>query len=136
MPLFAVGDSDKQVTTVPHRDDFKRWIDRLDKSEQQAIRDELDRLIDRKVESGEDIVTSSWMPSELCPNGGDDWDGTPFQVIWDKACLQSWDQTAQCFGLFVWERMMDRAEAWHFMRCELDGDAIGGMTYFRCQQDH
>ena len=136
MPLFAVGDSDNQVTTVPHQADFNLWMNRLGDGKRQAICDELDRLIDDKVESGTDIVTSSWLPNEMSPNGSGDWEGTPFQAIWETACLQSWEGTGYCFGPFLWERMMRRPEAWHFMKCELDGNAIAGMTYFRCRQVH
>lgn len=134
--LYRVGESSNPVTSVPHAPDFNRWKGRLASVELKAIEGELDNLITAKISSGEDIVTAGWLPGELCPNGSHDWAGTPFESIYDKACRGSWGQTAMCFGLFVWERIMKREEAWHFMRCELDGEPISSMTYFRCTQSH
>ena len=130
MPLFALNDDSNPVTSVPHQAEFDKWKGALTPAERQAIHNEFDRLFNAKLTSGEDIVTSSWLPDELCPGGGQDWDGTPFQVIYDKACRQSWQQTGWCFGLFLWEYMMQRPENWHFMKCELDGVPIAGTTYF------
>jgi hypothetical protein len=134
MSLHAVGEDDA-VTNIPHQAQFQAWKNRLSAAERQAINDRLGQNIDGKIANGEGVVTSSWLPKELCPSG-DNWDGTPFQVIYDKACGASWMATGQCFGLFVWEHMMNRPEKWHFMKCELDGVPIAGTTYFRCQQQH
>jgi hypothetical protein len=134
MSLHAVGD-DSAVTKIPHHAQFQAWKNRLSAGELQAIDVRLGQNIDEKIASGEKIVTSSWLPKDLCP-GGDDWHGTPFQIIYDKACGSSWIATGQCFGLFVWEHMMNRPEKWHFMKCELDSVPIAGTTYFRCEQQH
>ena len=135
MSLFVVGEGDDEVSGVPHKLQFDQWKAALSAAELAAIDQALDTLISEKVSAGKDIVTSSWLPKELCPGGGHDWDGTPFMVIWEKACRRSWSQTGQCFGLFLWEHMMNRPERWHFMKCELDGVPIAGTTYFRCTQN-
>jgi len=136
MPLFTVNDSSNPITVVPHASDFAKWKNALTPAEQQAIHSELDRLIRSKMSEGEDIVTAGWLPSELCPNGSHDWSQTPFEVIYFKSCNQSWQQTGWCFGLFLWEHMMNRPEDWHFMECELNGAPIESMTYFRCKTPH
>jgi hypothetical protein len=130
MPLFVVGD-DREITNVPHETEFSVWKNRLTPGDREAISDEFDRLIDEKLQNGTDILTSSWLPDELSPNGGQDWDGTPFQAIWDRACRQDWTATGWCFGLLLWEHMMNRPETWYCMKCELDGNPIGGTTYFQ-----
>jgi hypothetical protein len=127
MPLFSI-DGD-EMTRVPHDDQFNDWKSRLSTSEIDAIHNEFDALIDRKLSSGEEILTSSWMPKELCHGDGQEWDGTPFQVIWEKACRQNWDHTGWCFGLFLWEHMMNRDEDWCFYKS--GDDEIRGTTYFR-----
>lgn len=134
MSLHVVGE-DGAVTRIPHLDRFTAWKKRLSAAELQAIDERLRKSIDAKITGGEEIVTSSWLPKELCPSG-DDWQGTPFQVIYDKACGSSWIATGQCFGLFLWEHLMNRSEKWHFMKCEVDGMPIAGTTYFRCRQHH
>jgi hypothetical protein len=135
MPLFAVNEDTHPITRIPHRAEFDRWRLALTLAEQQAIDDELDRRIRAKMATNEDIVTAGWLPSEF-PNGSDDWSQTPFEVIYFKACRHSRQQTAQCFGLFVWAHMMNRPENWHFMECELDDVPIESMTYFRCKRQH
>ncbi|MBI4500037.1 MAG: hypothetical protein HY700_02640 [Gemmatimonadetes bacterium] len=51
--LIAV-DTGKEVTWIPHRADYERWISRLTTKELDAIRDELTR----RITSGE-VHTSS-----------------------------------------------------------------------------
>lgn len=101
------------------RGSFDIWRSRLTEQECQAIMTRLDEMI----ETGE-IHTSSWMP-------GSDWTGTPFQAIYEKACRENSEQAAQCFGLFVWQAVMNRPERWACGRYEKDGVPIRGMTYFR-----
>lgn len=127
MPLFSI-DGD-EMTTVPHEDQFEGWKSRLTAQEIDAIHNEFDGLINRKLSSAEEILTSSWMPKELCHDDGHEWYGTPFFVIWEKSCRQNWEQTGWCFGLFLWEHMMNRDEDWCFYKS--GDDEIRGTTYFR-----
>jgi hypothetical protein len=76
--------------------------------------------------STHDIHTSSWIP-------GSDWTGTVFLPIWEKACLKNVSEAAKCFGLILWEVMMERPEAWSFGRYKLNEVPIEGMTYFRIE---
>jgi len=74
--------------------------------------------------SGAEVHTSSWMP-------GSNWVGTEFQPIWEKACQKNVVSAAKCFGLILWEVMMEHPEAWSFGRYKLNEIPIEGMTYFR-----
>lgn len=112
-------DSGKTITKVPYEGDFKRYLSRLDQAEIAAIRTTLAGMIE-----GQEIATAGWMP-------GSDWTGTVFQPIYDKAARRSYAQAAQCFGLFVWEAMMDHPEDWTSGRFYKDGEEIGSRTYFR-----
>lgn len=114
-------ETNEPIDDIPpsRRQNFDIWRSRLTEQESQAIMTRLDDMI----ETG-DIHTSSWMP-------GSDWTDTPFQVIYEKACRQNFDQAAMCFGLFVWLAFINRPERWASGRYEKDGAPIGGMTYFR-----
>jgi hypothetical protein len=116
--LYSIDRGDI-VRSVPHADTFKLWKSRLNATEIKAVKFELNRRVD-----GGEIHTSSWMP-------GRDWTGTVFQPIWEKACLKNVDEAAKCFGLFLWEVMMERPETWAFGRYKLNEIKIEGMTYFR-----
>ncbi len=105
------------VTTVPHETEYRAWISNLSDKDLAGIRKQLTRMI-----TDSDIHTSSWMP-------GEDWTGTPFEPIYETACGQSFQKAGWCFGLILWELMMEREEAWCFIK---DPDReILGTTYFR-----
>ena len=116
--LYSLGQM-KKITAVPHAAEFKVWTSRLSPQDLKAIKDELNK----RVNKGE-VHTSSWMP-------GHNWAGTPFLPIWEKACLKNVDAAAKCFGLILWQVMMDRPEAWTFGRYALKDIKIEGMTYFQ-----
>ena len=109
----------QQVTAVPHEREFRVWTLRLSSAEMKAIKGELNRRVD-----GGEVHTSSWMP-------GADWTGTVFQPIWEKACLKNVEAAAKCFGLILWQVMMERPEFWSFGRYKLRDLPIEGLTYFR-----
>jgi len=73
---------------------------------------------------GDEIHTSSWMP-------GSNWSGTVFDPIYRIACQQDESAAGMCFGLMLWEVLMQREDVWGFGRYEKDGVPIEGMTYFR-----
>jgi hypothetical protein len=111
--------SGKRLTKVPYGAEFQSFMSRLTAEEIQAIKDALNAMID-----GDEIHTAGWMP-------GNDWRGTPFQAIYEKAARHSHSAAAQCFGLMVWEVFMERPEKWTSGRFEKDGEEIGSRTYFR-----
>jgi len=112
-------DTSSKVGKVPHEQEYRTWLGRMTAEEIETIRAEIERRID-----GKEIDTSSWIP-------GNDWSGTPFMPIYEKACLLNEEQAAMCFGLMLWETLMEREEWWGFGRYSLGGVDIGGMTYFR-----
>jgi hypothetical protein len=114
----------KRISQVPFRDQFAAWKDKLSSNEIADIKAEINAKIEA---AGREIITTSWMP-------GADWSGTPFDPIYWKATRQSVEQAAQCFGLFVWEVIMERPEIWTSEHFEKDGEPIGGRTYFRLDE--
>lgn len=116
--LYSV-DSETYITKVPHQQKFTIWTARLSAAELAGIRHELQHIF-----GASEINTSSWLP-------GDDWMGTPWEPIYDKACRQDEEAAAKCFGLFVWEAVMHDKDSWSFGRYEKDGVPIEGITYFK-----
>ena len=110
--LVSVDDPTRPITRIPHEREFKQWTKRLTPGEYDSIIKE----IDCKIDSGE-VHTSSWMP-------GGNWAGTPFENIYEIACMENPAAAAECFGIFVWVVMMKRSEKWSFGRYENDGMPI------------
>lgn len=119
--LYSV-DSDKPVSRIPHARDYRMWKSRMSAFEIEAIFEALNARFDVN-----EIETSSWIP-------GADWTGTVFEPIYDKACNRNPNAAALCFGLMVWEALMNHSASWGFGRYEKDGVPIRGMTYFRLQR--
>lgn len=98
---------------------YQRILDRLSTQEIQNIRDALDTMI-----AGDSIFTAGWMP-------GNDWRGTPYQAIYEKAANGSQATSGLMFGLMVWEAFERHQEDWYTGRFELNGVEIGSRTYWR-----
>src|SRR5437762_2268371 len=111
----------KRMTSVPHRDDFDRVLKQLGPERMQQARDALDEVIDDLPPSpgtGLRVFNSSYIASNLSP-----WSGG-LKHLYDVACELLGesadeqvieDRAALIFGLFVWERLMDRSgERWVF----------------------
>jgi hypothetical protein len=130
MALFAVGERQTPVTTIPHQLLFNGWKSRLQRLEIQAINLKFDRLV-RTTKNGE-ICAVRWLPCEISPLGHSDWDGSPFMKIWTKACEGDRDRTCWCFALLLWEHMMNRPEAWHFQMRDLDHVPMAATKYHCC----
>ena len=112
-------DKDKIIDTIPYERQYRVWRNCLSPVELEAIKKELNRRVDKAG-----IHTSSWMP-------GSNWIGTVFQPIWQTACQKNQDAAAKCFGLILWEVMMDRPEYWSFGHYKLNDVPIQGLTYFQ-----
>src|SRR3954454_25085175 len=102
--LYSIDDPDTPITKVPHRRDYDVWKHRLSPPKLAKIIRKLNTMID-----GDEVHTSSWMP-------GRNWIGTAFQPIWEKACLKNDEAAAKCFGLILWEVMMEHPEDWSFRK--------------------
>ena len=117
--LVSIDAPDKPITRIPHLKEFKSSTSHMSQEEYKAVIQTLNDKID-----GGEVHTSSWMP-------GGNWQGTPFQTIYEKACGHNVAAAGECFGIFVWITMMNRPEKWSFGRYEKDGAAIKGITYFQ-----
>src|SRR3954463_12657614 len=118
MTLYAAADRTRPITAVPNRLLLSGWKGRLQSLELRAIGVELERLIRSK--QGGEIRTASWLPSKLSLHGRFDWAQSPLVHIWEKACQRDSKQTCWCFGLLLWEHMMNRPEAWRVERANFD----------------
>lgn len=111
--------NNKEVTYVPHKKEYDVWISRLSSEQIQYIKDEILRRI-----SGEEVKTAGWIP-------GSDWRETPFQPIYEIACRSNEKAAGKCFGLLVWETLMEHEDYWGFGKYELNNLPIESMTYFK-----
>ena len=109
----------KNVTKIPHKEDYDRWCSRMNPADYKAIEDELNARIDK-----DDIHTAGWMP-------GSDGTGTVFEPLYRDACKMNVTHAGMFFGLIVFKVFMERPERWIFGRYEKDGKDIGSITYFR-----
>ena len=85
----------------------------------KAIKNELNARID-----GGEIHTSSWIP-------GAHRGGTVFYPIYSVACQSNEEAAAKCFGLILWEVMMERPEKWSFGHYQLNNlpiDDVGQLN--------
>jgi hypothetical protein len=109
----------KEVNSIPHKKEYDIWISRMTPSEIQNIKAEILRRIE-----GDEIATAGWIP-------GSNWNGTPFQAIYERACRCNKGASGKCFGLMVWETVMEHEDYWAFGRYELNDLPIQSMTYFK-----
>jgi hypothetical protein len=129
--LFASGDSQTPITSVPHQLLFKGWKAPLAPIELSAIEAELDHLV--SLTKGAEISTARWLPFDICSLGRHDWDGSPLMRIWEKACERDRARTCWCFAVFLWDHMMRRPDPWQFKTMDLDDVPMAATRYFRCQ---
>ena len=88
----------KLVKSVPFQRDFRHW-----KSNMTAVQiADVKTWIHHQLDMG-DVHTTSWMP-------GSDWRGTPLQAIYSSGTKRSEVAAAKCFGLFVWDCVLERIE--------------------------
>ncbi len=107
----------REITNIPHRQEYQAWISRLSYEQIQNIKAGILRKI-----GGDEIATAGWIP-------GSDWSDTPFYPIYEIACQGNRDAAKKCFGIIVWETLMEHEDRWGFGRY---GD-IESMTYFKVQ---
>jgi hypothetical protein len=120
--LYSIDDMAIPITRIPHAKEYRAWRDRLSVQQLQAVKDEINRRFDMG-----DVETAGWIP-------GSDWTGTVWQPIYDVACQGSSGAAGLCFGLLVWETVMEREDHWSFGRFEKDGVPIRSLTYFRIEK--
>lgn len=115
-------DSKKPITGIPYGKNWKLLVDRLSTDELAAAKDEINRLADAQGK----IFTAGWLP-------GADWNGTPFQPIYDKAARNDYSLSALLYGLLVYVTVMEREDTWASGRYRVGDRDIGSRTYFRVQ---
>jgi hypothetical protein len=115
-----------RIKEVPHKKELEKCKQRLTHNEIEKIKEELGVLLNEKynhVDPEERIVTSSWIP-------GKTWEGTPYQVIYEKGAECNEGLAAGYFGLLLMETVIEReGEEWIFMKAE--SETVKGSYYFR-----
>lgn len=109
----------REIKVIPHRREYEAWISRLSYEKIQNIKAEILQRI-----SGDEIATAGWIP-------GSDWSDTPFYPVYEIACQCDEEAAGKCFGLIVWETLMEHEDYWGFGRYEVNNVPIKSMTYFR-----
>ena len=129
-----------RITSVPRRKWFDIVVEKLGSTRTEAVRTELDRIIDEmqpEPDSGSRTFSSSHLGSKLSP-----WQ-PPLQSLYDvsREMLGSGAdeeevqrQAGLIFGLFVWECILNRDEEWVFWDPNLSAHdpnrEITGKVYF------
>jgi len=122
--LYSI-DSQRYVTNIPHKADYKRWRKNISDEDYNKV---VDVLLTEHFGAGE-IKVSSFLP-------GHDWSGTPYEAIW-YACNQNDFQAALFFGLIVFKTLMDMPwedGVWSFGKAANYTERfenIRGMLYFK-----
>jgi hypothetical protein len=111
----------KRIVKIPHRAEFDACRRRLSDNEFDAMEKRVNELIDA---AGREVATAGWLP-------GNDWTGTPFLPIYEKAARLDRVRAGLFFGQLVWFTVMNRPERWGSGKYEKDGVPIGSQTYFR-----
>lgn len=112
---------DKVITYMPHKDQFDVMRSRLNDAEFDAICTRINELING---AGGEIATAGWLP-------GNNWTGTPFQAIYEKAARGDYDESAKFFGQCVWHTVSKRTDYWASGKYKVGEVEIGSRTYFR-----
>jgi hypothetical protein len=131
----------KRITEIPRSrvDYFQAVKDSLGENRTQEVQAEFDRLIDElpgDPRTGKRTFNSSHLGSSLSP-----WP-YPLGYLYDTAVQMAAENTPEekiqeqsgfSFGLFAWECIMNRDEAWALYNPNLPGDGnseITGKVYF------
>ncbi len=109
----------KEISYIPHQREYDIWTSRLTAQQIETIKDEI-----RKKIAGDEVATAGWIP-------GAHWGNTPFHPIYETACRCNKETAGMCFGLFVWETLMEHEDYWGFGKYEVNNIPIRSMTYFK-----
>jgi len=109
----------RKIDNIPHQSEFNTWIARLTEEEINSIKKEINSRI-----NGQEIATAGWIP-------GNEWEKTPFQPIYTKACGNNREASAKFFGLIVWVTFMEHPDKWGFGKYSNNNIPIKSMTYFK-----
>ncbi len=84
-----------EIKGIPRRSRWELLQRMLDRSDVQAIVDDLNSKIDEGLRKGTEIQTSSWM-------SGSDWRVTPYQPIYEDAARCDESLAAKLFIPALW----------------------------------
>lgn len=111
-----------QVTAVTKKFKvfFEKHKEHLSDEDLNAISDYINELIDN---SGE-----RFNPGWEAPKS---WEGTPLQIIYEKACDKNEEESAYLYGLLVKEVFIERDDEWYVISQQERGRDFEQNSYFR-----
>ena len=116
--MLISADNGRQVTELPHKVEFDRWMSQLPEADYNRI---VQALIVKFDQS--EVNVAGWIP-------GHNWIGTVYEPIYN-AVNGNVEQAGMFFGLIVFKLLMDCPDkTWGFGRYSLNGRKIESMTYF------
>ena len=117
-------DTLETIKSVAHEKDFNAWRAKLNPAEFNAIVDYMNSTIDALLDQGEKIINVTALASP-------EWESTPYELIYTKACDGYDDLSALFFGSIAWYVIMHRTERWACGKYNfVKNREIQGMTYF------
>ena len=117
-------DTLEAIKSVAHEKDFNAWRAKLSPAEFNAIVDYMNSTIDALLDQGEKIINVTALASP-------EWENTPYELIYTKACDGYADLSALFFGSIAWYVIMHRTERWACGKYNfVKNREIQGMTYF------
>lgn len=139
--LYNISSEIKEITNIPksHKKEYRHWQKLIGGPGRKVVFAEFDR-----VWTGKRIDCSSFLPRQSeanIPKGtGADWRGTPYDIIYQSLLLHyvdedvAWEKSRFCFGLMLWEWMINSDRHWGFGKYE---EALGvrGTVYFEINPD-
>ncbi len=129
----------RDVTELPHAEEFFRFYHRVPVDERTAMEDHINELLAKCALEPSNrwgsILNTSIEGGRTSPETGirGDWTGTPYSPLWD-ACGQNDELAARVFGN-LWKLMIiRRSEHWVGIRSDPTfpnrGITLQGKTYF------
>jgi len=105
----------KEITKIPHEDDWTRWCEALDHDDYTAVYDAIDEYVQGFVDDPlkTKCLKTAWIM-------GNDWRETVYNALYE-ATGQSEEQAGLFAGLFLFCVLMEREERWMFTHDEDDG---------------
>lgn len=129
--LYYLNDLHNAIKKVPFKNDYLIWKNRLTKEEYNGLFNVLTVEVDKVSEqpAQKQFLTSSFLP-------GSDWTNTPYQIIYEKACVYNEQHAAFFFGLILMDVIIQHKNKWCSVKLKSFVEkGIKGSTYFRMHDE-
>ena len=122
-------DSGEQVTEIGkrHKSFFSAGEKRLSSDEIERIKQFINSEIDTVPSADEKSGDRAYVPGWHSPA---DWEGTPLEPIYKKACPGDSTLSAYWYGLVTMQIIIDRPETWYAAKTQFKGRTIDQTVYW------